>query len=72
MTAVGTYHATWPILDHVETPVADLKATALEDLVVMLHEAGLVPLARPTLAVAADRHHIVADVPVRHRAGMPA
>ena len=30
------------ILDHVETPVADLKATALEDLVVMIHEAGLV------------------------------
>lgn len=62
------YRAQWPIIDRDDLTLAELKAEARDDLVLMLHDAGLVPVGPPMMRVSADRALLVAVVPVKGRA----
>ena len=71
--SAAMYAASWPILDETRDmlTVADLKRQAERDLVVMLHDAGLIPVARPKMRVSPDRAHLVAAVRVIRRPQPP-
>ena len=61
------YRAQWPIEDRDTMTIADLKVEARSDLVLMLHDAGLVPVGPPMMRVSSDRTTLVAVVPVKAR-----
>ena len=63
----GYYRAEWPILDRDTRTLAELKAEARDDLVLMVHDAGAVPVGNPEIRVSPDRRHVVAVVPVKRR-----
>ena len=62
------YRAEWPIEDRDSYTLAEQKAQARADLVLMIHDAGAVPVGKPEIRVSADRGSLLAVVPVKRRA----
>ena len=60
------YGVKWPIEEHARDThsVRELKEEARRDLVVMLHEAGLIPIGPPAVRITHDRKEIAAIVQV--------
>ncbi len=61
------YRAEWPIEDRDTMTLAELKTEARDDLVLMLHDAGVVPVGPPVMRVSRDRSTLMAIVPVKTR-----
>ena len=60
------YGVRWPIMDDSLT-VRQLKAEAERDIVVMLHDDGLIPVSRPRMRLSPNGRELLACVRVIDR-----